>query len=341
MQSFNITRWFPLILLLIASVAGTAIVYQIVGVCEIALTDGIINAVILTASVWTGISSLANYPTKAGMLVYSLLTGFAVGVVTWYMDKAILSWWYDDNAQYISFLNHSAPVRFLIAVLVSCWIVSFIALQKQTGTLEEEYKNTANAAGLHREAELFKLRQQLQPHFLYNSLNSINALIMIEPDKAQEMIGRLSDFLRNSLKRETREHIPVDEELAYIEAYLAIEAVRFGNRLKVLYDKGYTDDATIPPFLLQPIIENAIKFGLYGKTGGVIIHVHISLENSMLVITITNPYEQNQKPPSGTGFGLDGIQRRLYLLYARHDLLSTKKDDELFTTILKIPQADV
>ena len=104
------------------------------------------------------------------------------------------------------------------------------------------------------------------------------------------------------------------------------------------FEKEYTDDAVIPPFLLQPIIENAIKFGLYGSTGTVVITIHILLNGPMLIITITNPYDEDTQPPKGTGFGLTGVQRRLYLLYARADLLETKKENAHFTTILKIPQ---
>ena len=155
------------------------------------------------------------------------------------------------------------------------------------------------------------------------------------------MIGKLSDFLRSSVKRESEDTLPVSEELEYIQSYLAIESVRFGDRLRVRIEKEYTDDAVIPPFLLQPIIENAIKFGLYGSTGVVTITVHIVLEGSMLMITITNPYDADTQPPRGTGFGLEGVQRRLYLLYARADLLETKKDGKYFTTILKIPQHHV
>ena len=164
---------------------------------------------------------------------------------------------------------------------------------------------------------------------------------MIQPDKAQEMIGRLSDFLRSSVKREAQDTIPIAEELLYIESYLAIESVRFGDRLKVTIEKDYTDDAMIPPFLLQPVLENAIKFGLYGKTGGVDISIHIGLKDGVLTIVITNPYDPQTTPPRGTGFGLEGIKRRLYLLFSRADLLETQSDDINFTTILKIPQAHV
>ena len=214
-------------------------------------------------------------------------------------------------------------------------------MRKNISNLDSRFQQQTDASILLKEAELFKLRQQLQPHFLYNSLNSINALINIAPDRAQEMIGKLSDFLRSSVKRESEETLPITEELVYIQSYLAIESVRFGDRLQVHFEKEYTDDAVIPPFLLQPILENAIKFGLYGRTGAVNITMHILLDGPLLTITVVNPYDPNTQPPRGTGFGLEGVKRRLYLLYARTDLLETSSDNENFTTILKIPQHHV
>lgn len=164
---------------------------------------------------------------------------------------------------------------------------------------------------------------------------------MIAPDKAQEMIGKLSDFLRSSVKREAQDSIPVAEELQYIESYLTIESIRFGDRLKVIFENDYTPKANIPPFLLQPVLENAIKFGLYGRTGEVTITVNILSPGNMLNIIVTNPYDPDGQQPTGTGFGLKGIKRRLQLLYARADLLETTKDGNTFTTILKIPQVHV
>lgn len=164
---------------------------------------------------------------------------------------------------------------------------------------------------------------------------------MMAPDRAQEMIGKLSDFLRSSVQRESEDNLPVKDELTYIQSYLAIESVRFGDRLQVDINNNSKEDAILPPFLLQPILENAIKFGLYGKTGAVNIKIDISSEANMLFITITNPYDNNMRPPKGTGFGLEGIRRRLYLLYARTDLLETQTDEFTFTTILKIPQQNV
>lgn len=306
---------------------------------NISLEDGIVSTAILSGAVWAVILLIRKYPTSAAIVVYALVVALFISAAKTLAEFEILKWWIPDtHEEYKIWLSHTLPIRFLITWIFCSWVATNGALRKNLSTLDLRFQQQADAAVLLKEAELFKLRQQLQPHFLYNSLNSISALIMIQPDKAQEMIGKLSDFLRSSVKRESEDFIPVADELTYIQSYLAIESVRFGDRLQVNLEKEYTDDATIPPFLLQPILENAIKFGLYGKTGTVNITIHIALDGPLLNLIITNPYDAHMQPPRGTGFGLEGIKRRLYLLYARTDLLDTNKDEQYFTTILKIPQ---
>lgn len=303
------------------------------------LKDGILNTVVLSLAIWAVILIVNAYPTRVGIIAYSLIITTLVSVIVTLSDKQLLKWWLDTDPKYLSYQDDSIYIQLITNWIILGWVGSFTAIKKRADALETKFIKLTDAAELLRDAELFKLRQQLQPHFLYNSLNSINALMMIQPDKAQEMIGKLSDFLRSSVKREAEDMIPVAEELVFIEAYLSIEAVRFGDRLNVDLRQDYTDGATIPPFLLQPLLENAIKFGLYGKTGNVLISAHIWLEEQMLNISISNPYDATSSSPKGTGFGLEGIRRRLELLYARTDLLEIKKDEEIFTTILKIPQS--
>ena len=130
------------------------------------------------------------------------------------------------------------------------------------------------------------------------------------------------------------------EELQYLQLYLDIEKVRFGNRLATLLE---CDDAArklnLPALLLQPIVENAIKFGLYDTTGDTVIRITASVEDNYLKIKVLNPYDpETASPNMGTGFGLKSVQRRLYLLFARTDLLITEAKDNQFTTIVKIPQ---
>lgn len=336
-------HWKVLLLILMVLVIHVYILHVVLHFdWNPAIEDGACSSVLLALSVWSIVLLIRAYPTTAAIYPYALIAALAVSLITTVAEIQTLKWWFvSNNEEYKAWLSQRAPIRFLVTWILNSWMATNTALRKNITALDTRFQMQTDASVLLKEAELFKLRQQLQPHFLYNSLNSISALIMVAPDRAQEMIGKLSDFLRSSVQRESEDTLPVSEELVYIQSYLAIESVRFGHRLQVHIEREDTANATIPPFLLQPILENAIKFGLYGKTGTVTIIIHIVLEGPMLMLTITNPYDADMQPPKGTGFGLAGIQRRLYLLYARTDLLETKKDGQYFTTILKIPQQNV
>lgn len=307
---------------------------------DIAITDSIISVSLLSLSLWGAAQSIRLYPTRVGVTLYSLFIAVFFSFSTVFLGTYIIKWWMDtENTMYLQFLNNSGPVRYVIYWLLCSWVTTYVAMNKNIILQEKKFQQQADSATLLKEAELFKLRQQLQPHFLYNSLNSISALTMIEPAKAQDMIGLLSDFLRNSVQREAKDHVSLTDELDYLRNYLSIEAIRFGDRLQVNFGNKVTTDTFIPPFLLQPLLENAIKFGLYGNTGQVTITIDIEMSNGTLTFIIKNPCGTDvNTAPKGTGFGLAGVQRRLYLLYARADLLHTQKENDTFTTILKIPQ---
>ena len=309
---------------------------------QIAELDAMVSTLVLGLSLWGIILVIRAYPTTAGVFLYALVAALLISFATTYAEYDTLKFWvFDTNEPYKIWLKQTLPIRFLFVMLFNSWMATNAAMRKIITISENRYQLQADASILLKEAELFKLRQQLQPHFLYNSLNSINALVIIAPDKAQEMIGKLSDFLRSSIKREAEDLLKVGEELVYIQSFLDIESIRFGDRLAIAFENDFDENAVLPPFLLQPIIENAIKFGLYGNTGNVKIEIGIKQEGPELVITIINPYDKNTQPPRGTGFGLESIRRRLWLLYSRTDLLETNKDDDYFTTILKVPQPDV
>jgi two-component system, LytTR family, sensor kinase len=224
--------------------------------------------------------------------------------------------------------------------LIIGWMAMFSIIWYSRKDQQEIEKRKGDAEKLAREAELYKLRQQLQPHFLFNSLNSISALVGRKPEEARKMVHQLSDFLRGTLKKEENEWVTLSEELQHLQLYLDIEQVRFGHRLatEVIQEEGCTN-LRLPAMLLQPLVENAIKFGLYDTTGQVTITIRASCVDSFLVLTIRNPYDPDTaNPRRGTGFGLSGVKRRLYLLFARHDLLQTQGEKNIFTTQVKIPQ---
>lgn len=231
--------------------------------------------------------------------------------------------------------------RAVFSILMSLLMLSLAWMQSaRKNTTEEEQRKQA-VEKMAREAELASLRQQLQPHFLFNSLNSINALIGSQPEKARTMVQQLSDFLRGTVKKDDSQLVPLFEELQQLRLYLDIEKVRFGHRLGTdIENDNASLSAKLPPLLMQPVVENAIKFGLYDTIGDTTIRVKTMMEGNQLVIEVENPFDSTTASPrQGTGFGLSSLQRRLYLLYARNDLLTTRQTENTYITQIRIPQA--
>jgi two-component system LytT family sensor kinase len=308
-----------------------------------AAADSIVTNALLALACGFVSNNLQYYLPKKDRYWYILflslgLSGLILMACKWILVPALGS---VGNANYALFYSRSWPVRFdNVFLQVGCMSILSVLWYSS----EEEHQNMqrkTDAERLSKEAELFKLRQQLAPHFLFNSLNSISALIGSRPEQARTMIQQLSDFLRGNLKKEEQQWIPLSEELQYLQLYLEIEKVRFGHRLSAIVD---LDEASLsmrtPPMLLQPIVENAIKFGLYDTTEDVTITIRTRAEGNYALIAVQNPFDpETSRPKKGVGFGLSSIQRRLYLLFARTDLLETRIDNEnLFTTIVKIPQ---
>ena len=217
---------------------------------------------------------------------------------------------------------------------VISWLVRQMRDEKESIARKED------AERLLREAELSNLRQQIQPHFLFKSLNSISALAGSRPEEARKMIQQLSDFLRGTLKKDDQQLVNLSDELQHLNLYLEIEKVRFGHRLQTeIVSSDETLPLKIPTLLLQPIVENAIKFGLYDTIGETSIKISCKKDGQFLIVQVENPYDASTaKPKKGMGFGLNSIQRRLYLLYHRNDLLSAQQRENIFITIVKIPQ---
>ncbi len=262
------------------------------------------------------------------------ISGVWLLAINWILSSII------TEPGYLSLLPKSLPIRLFVAFLITGWfaMISWVIYSNEEQQLNEKRKQEAEK--LTREAELFKLRKQLHPHFLFNSLNSISALTIARPEEARLMVQNLSDFLRGTLKNEEELQVTLEEELRLLQLYLDIEKVRFGHRLDTVVAKDETClTAKIPQLLLQPIVENAIKFGLYDTTEKVLIKITAKKDDHLLTISVQNPFDPaTSSSQKGTGFGLTSIYRRLYLLYGRNDLLETKAEGTLFITTVKIPQ---
>jgi len=192
-----------------------------------------------------------------------------------------------------------------------------------------------------REAELRTLRAQIHPHFLFNSLNSINSLIGARPEEARRLCVRLGDFLRRSLTVGSRDIVPLAEELSLAEQLLAIEKVRFGDRLTldVRADEA-ARDVGVPPLVLQPLVENAVTHGIAQMLEGGTIRVEAERRGEKLRIVIENPRDPDSTGRRGTGIGLQNVRRRLAALYGDEADLRVEPAEASFRVVLRLPAGD-
>jgi len=305
-----------------------------------AITDSVVSNILLAVSCFFISNNMKYYLPRREKYWYILVISLTVSFLWMLAQQAVMWIIFNEGDNYAEVIHASWSIRFGAGFLLISSMSMFSLLWYSQQEQKEIESRKTEAEQLSKEAELFKLRQQLQPHFLFNSLNSISALTGSNPEKARHMIQQLSDFLRGTLRRNEQQWNTLEEELKYLQLYLDIEKVRFGHRLQT--EIIFTDENLrfkLPALLLQPVVENAIKFGLYDTIGQVIIKIIAATENDYLKIIVQNPFDvETSQPFQGTGFGLSSIQRRLFLLFARNDLLQTKKENGHFITTILIPQ---
>ena len=220
---------------------------------------------------------------------------------------------------------------YLVAVILHYLLIAF-------ETSRAADARALQLTALTREAELQAFKAQINPHFLFNSLNSIAALCGSDPAGARQMTIRLGDFLRTSLKMDSRDRIPLAEELELASSYLDIERVRFGERLRV--DTRLEDDAgegLVPALLMQPLIENALKHGIAHLVDGGTLSIEGRREGEQVVVLVTNPMDADSPSASGTGIGLPNVRGRLEILYGEKARLDIQQQPEAFEVRVSLP----
>jgi hypothetical protein len=179
-----------------------------------------------------------------------------------------------------------------------------------------------------REAELRALEAQINPHFLFNCLNSIRAMVVEDPSKAQDMITRFATLLRYNLNHDSRHTVPLSAEAEVVADYLALEKVRFENRLRVqLTIDPAAASLPVPPMILQSLVENALKHGIARLPNGGDLQIRAAARNGTLVLEVENTGELTDSGPGDTQVGLNNIRERLRLLYGDRASLALRNGD--------------
>lgn len=176
--------------------------------------------------------------------------------------------------------------------------------------------DTLRLESMVKELELKTIKAHINPHFIFNSLNSIRALVDENPQRAREAVTELSNILRSSMQTEKMETVPLEKELLIIRDYLALESMRFEDRLKVEYDIDEdTLNQPVPPMMLQTLVENAIKHGISRQISGGVVKVSSGFTGDYHVLLVQNTGTLEQPGENAAGFGLSSTTNRLNLLY--------------------------
>ncbi len=254
-------------------------------------------------------------------------------IVCYFILKTLFS----SNQAYVSQQFSSIPITFGIGIIYYTVSTLFYYLVISYRNLQDRIQHESELKALVKESELNLLKSQINPHFLFNSLNSISSLTITNPAKAQEMIIKLSEFLRHSIGHKESQMVALKEEIEHIMLYLDIEKIRFGERLSYNFQiDNICRDFPVPTMLLQPLFENAIKHGVYESTEEVTISFECRPVNEGLWIKLSNNFDPEAPPRKGNQMGLRNISSRLKLIYQRDDLLKINKSQNQYDVIITL-----
>jgi sensor histidine kinase YesM len=270
------------------------------------------------------------------------LTGviIVVSLVAFLHDRIMRAW--IENEDYFGYLQFSLGWRIASGVMLLLILVLIYYLYNHNQFLEIQQSREQDLKNMLRESEMEMLKFQINPHFIFNSLNSISALTMSSPEAAQEMVIKLSEFFRNALGKERKDVHTLADEMQQMALYLDIEQVRFGDRLRVVQViPGSCMRHKLPALILQPLYENAIKHGVYEQLETVEIRTEVKCREGLLEIFISNTYDPMQKSSvKGTGIGLKNVRSRLELMYGIPDLVTIERTRDMYRVKIVVPQTD-
>jgi hypothetical protein len=298
-------------------------------------------ATVLLLPVWYLCRALPVYETSATRLLLTHAAGAVLtGVAAAYLGGALSRLAASTRAGAgieAAYQSRSAGVM-AAGALVYLLAVSFHYVLLGVDATRRAEQHSMELSILAREAELRALRAQVHPHFLFNSLNSISALVSMDPLRAREMCVLLAEFFRKTLALGERPDVTLEEELAVARAYLAIEGMRLGARLSV--EEGVDDAALacrLPPLLLQPLVENAIRHGIATRPDGGVLRIEARTDGERMRISVENPFDPDAPPRPGVGVGLANVRRRLLAGYGDRARVEAERGAESFRVAISMP----
>lgn len=327
--------------LLVSIIYFCLLYFGLNGNALLSITDSLVFIILLS-----GLGLAFWYPVRfmsldasLSKIVFNHLAAAVLATAAWLgIGYAIIAYIINLGPAFTTFFQGTLAWRFLLGILFNLLITSFYYIIIYYSNFKERAVRETELKNLVTEAELRNLKFQINPHFIFNSLNSMSALTAIDPDKAKSMILKLADFLRYTLANNEKQKNKLSEELKNIKLYLEIEKVRFEDKFEFV-DEVAPECAgvEVPNMILQPLFENAIKHAVYETLSTVTLTLNGKIDNDFLIISLTNNFEEESKGKKGAGIGLKNIANRLELIYGQKDLMKIEKDDGIFRVTLFIP----
>jgi two-component system, LytTR family, sensor histidine kinase AlgZ len=327
---------------------GLLLAYLLTVSHDISSTDALVLALplcifysFICLSAWY--SCRGNLPEKYSLgrlLATHITTGFFASII-WAFAAAGLAHGLSKTAAFNG-LSHrfrpEIPLIFGTGLLLYLLSVAFYYIVISVEASRDAEARVMKASVLARDAELRALKAQVNPHFLFNSLNSISALTSSDPAKAREMCILLGDFLRRTLGLGEKAAIPLEEELSLIRAFLAVEKVRFGARIQM--EENIDKEALsvpVPPLLLQPLVENAVVHGIANLVEGGYIRLGIHSQNGIVSINVENSFDPDAPAKRRSGVGLANVRQRIQTRYGNLASFAVKTEGDCFSVALTLP----
>lgn len=309
---------------------------------KISILDSLVSLIIysgIALSLWFPFRYFNSGVTNSIGLISNLVASGALSVTLWVLiTKFLMTTVLPEQTNYPAYWDATFPYRIGTGVFIYGLTILTYYLFVSLNNLSEKNVKEAKLESLVKETELKMLRSQINPHFLFNSLNSVSSLTITDPEKAREMVVKLSEFMRYALSRKDEQPVSLQNELENLRLYLDIEKVRFGDKLTTEENiDSNCLEFKIPVMLLQPLYENAVKHGVYESTESVRIVTQAKVIDGYIEITISNNYDSAPSMRRGTGTGLLNVSRRLELFYGNKASITTTKENGLYTVKIYIP----
>ena len=255
----------------------------------------------------------------------------AVGVTRTYLSITIYNRYFATKPEVLDvwryLYNSIAGIAIFVLSFVFRIAMAYFRLKRQAEQMLEQKS----------QAELNLLKSQVQPHFLFNTLNNIYYEAYRESPRTALLIGRLSDIMRYFVDESPREKVSLATEIKFLENYIALEEIRIRHGVIVDFSKQYDGDPQIPPMLLMTFVENLFKHGIDRGAEGNAIGLSLIQQDGHLVFTTENALPANAPVPAKPGFGLQNLEKRLTLLYGDRFILNSTRTETHFKAFLKIP----